>query len=46
LDYTVTAFAAAPTMGRFDYYTTPDYVIRYTSDSTRAPAGLAGEPVR
>ena len=46
LDYTVTAFAAASTMGRFDYYTTPDYVIRYTSDSTRAPIGLAGEPVR
>ena len=46
LDYTLTAFAAAPTMGRFDYYTTPDYLIRFTSDTTRAPAGLAGEPVR
>src|SRR5205809_1106217 len=26
LDYTVTAIAAAPTMGRYDYYTAPDYV--------------------
>jgi prepilin-type N-terminal cleavage/methylation domain-containing protein len=46
LDYTVTAVAASPNLGRYDYYTTPDYVIRYSTDSTRAPAGLASEPVR
>jgi len=46
LDYTVTAIAASPTMGRYDYYTAPDYVIRYATDSTRAPIGFAGEPVR
>jgi len=46
LDYTLSALATSPTMGRYDYYTTPDYVIRFTSDTTRAPSGLAGEPVR
>ena len=46
LDYTVFATAANANMGRFDYYTTPDYVIRYSTDSTRAPANLAGNPVQ
>jgi type IV pilus assembly protein PilA len=46
LDYTAAATAQAATMGRYDYYTTPDYVIRYSSISTRAPASLAGEPAR
>jgi prepilin-type N-terminal cleavage/methylation domain-containing protein len=46
LDYTATAVANSGVMGRFDFYTAPDYVIRYTTDSTRAPSGLSGEPVR
>ena len=46
LDYTVTANANTSNNGRYDYYTTPDYVIRYSTDSTRAPAGLAGLPVQ
>ncbi len=46
LDYTVTATAISATQGRFDYYTTPDYVIRFSTDSTRAPSGLAGEPAK
>jgi type IV pilus assembly protein PilA len=46
LDYTVYGVANSSIMGRFDYYTRPDYVIRYSTDSTRAPAGLAGETVR
>jgi len=46
LNYTASATAVSPTMGRYDFYTVPDYVIRYSTDSTRAPAGLAGEPVR
>src|SRR5262245_4477327 len=46
LDYTATAIAQGQNAGRFDYYTTPDYVIRYSSDPTRAPTGLTGEPVR
>jgi prepilin-type N-terminal cleavage/methylation domain-containing protein len=46
LDYTAYATAAAPNSGRYDYYTTPDYVIRYSTAITRSPAGLSGEPVR
>ena len=46
LDYTAYATAASPNLGRYDYYTTPDYVIRYSTATTRAPSGLAGEPVR
>ena len=46
LDYTVYATAAASNQGRYDYYSTPDYVIRYSTVASRAPAGLSGEPVR
>jgi type IV pilus assembly protein PilA len=46
LDYTITATAMASNAGRYDFYTAPDYVIRYSSLTSRAPAGLAGEPVR
>ena len=46
LDYTVTATANTTNSGRYDYYTTPDYVIRYSTDSTRAPVNLAGTPVQ
>ena len=46
LDYTASAVAQSVNSGRFDYFTTPDYVIRYSTDTTRAPAGLTGEPVR
>jgi prepilin-type N-terminal cleavage/methylation domain-containing protein len=45
-DYTATATAAAPNNGRYDYYTTSDYVLRYSTDVARAPSGVAGEPVR
>jgi prepilin-type N-terminal cleavage/methylation domain-containing protein len=46
MDYTATATARSGNSGRFDYYTRPDYIIRYSSDSTRAPAGASGAPVR
>jgi len=46
LDYTASAVAQSPNAGRFDYFTMPDYVIRYSTDPTRAPTGLTGEPVR
>jgi len=46
LDYTATAMAQGPNAGRYDYFTKPDYVIRYSTDGTRAPTGLSGEPVR
>ena len=46
LDYSATALARASNDGRYDYYTRPDNVIRYSTDPTRAPNGLTGEPVR
>jgi len=46
LNYTATATAQGTNGGRYDYYTGPDYVLRYSTDPTRAPTGLSGEPVR
>ena len=46
LDYTASATAQGANAGRYDYYTRPDYVIRYTTDPMRSPTGLSGEPVR
>ena len=46
LDFTATAIAQGPNAGRYDYFTLPDYVIRYSTDPNRAPTGLSGEPVR
>jgi len=46
LDYTAAATARGPNDGRFDYYSLPDYVIRYSTLAARAPSGLSGEPVR
>jgi prepilin-type N-terminal cleavage/methylation domain-containing protein len=46
LEYTLYATAVSTNTGRYDYYTTPDYVIRYSTATSRAPLGLAGEPVR
>ena len=46
LDYTTNATARAGNDGRYDYYSRPDYVIRYSTDPTRAPTGFTGEPVR
>jgi len=46
LDYTAIAVAQGVNAGRFDYFTKPDYIIRYSTDPTRAPTGLTGAPVR
>jgi competence protein ComGC len=46
LDFTATATARGENDGRYDYYTRPDYVIRYSTTPGRAPAGLTGEPVQ
>lgn len=46
LDYTATATAQGSNSGRYDFYTRPDYVIRFSTDPNRAPTGLSGEPVR
>jgi prepilin-type N-terminal cleavage/methylation domain-containing protein len=46
LNYTATATAQSANAGKYDFYSGPDYVIRYSTDPTRAPAGLTGEPVQ
>jgi prepilin-type N-terminal cleavage/methylation domain-containing protein len=46
MNYTASADAVSTTTGRYDFYAVADFVIRYTPDSTRAPAGMAGQPVR
>jgi prepilin-type N-terminal cleavage/methylation domain-containing protein len=46
LNYTAYATATSNNGGRYDYYSVPDYVIRYSTASSRAPAGFAGTPVR
>jgi prepilin-type N-terminal cleavage/methylation domain-containing protein len=45
LGYTALATAVSPNMSRWDFYSTPDFVVRYSTDAARAPAGMAGEPV-
>ena len=44
-DYTASATAVSTNAGRFDFYSKPDYVIRYSTDTTRAPTGFTGAPV-
>ena len=46
VDYTAIAEAQGVNSGRYDYYSKPDYIIRYSTDPTRAPTGFSGEPVR
>jgi len=45
-DYTAYANRASSNTGRFSYYSTPDAVVRYSTDSTVAPAGQAGNAVQ
>ena len=45
-DYTSNAVAKAANDGRYDYYSRPDYIIRYAASTTRAPSGLSGQPVQ
>jgi prepilin-type N-terminal cleavage/methylation domain-containing protein len=45
LNYTAVATAAGSNGGRYDYFSGPDYVIRYSTDPTRAPNGFSGQPV-
>ena len=44
-DYTIYATAVSSSEGRYDFYESPDYVIRYATDSTRSPSGQSGLPV-
>jgi prepilin-type N-terminal cleavage/methylation domain-containing protein len=45
-DYTIYATALSPNTSRYDYYSTPDFVVRYATTATRAPAGRTGDPVQ
>ena len=44
-DYTATADPVAAGTGRYAYYSTPDAVIRYSTNAAQAPSGQAGAPV-
>lgn len=45
-NYTAFANGVSLTTSRYDYYSTPDFVIRYSTTATRAPSGLTGFPVQ
>jgi len=45
-DYTANADPASPNTGRFGYYSTPDAVVRYSTQTTLAPAGQSGSAVQ
>ena len=45
-DYTIWANALNSNEGRYDYYTGPDYVIRFSTSTSRAPVGFNGQPVQ
>jgi type IV pilus assembly protein PilA len=45
-DYTATATPASSNTGRYGYYATPDAVVRYSTVSSLAPAGQAGNAVQ
>jgi prepilin-type N-terminal cleavage/methylation domain-containing protein len=45
-NYTAYATGVSVNSSRYDYYSTPDFVIRYSTAATRAPAGMSGFPVQ
>jgi type IV pilus assembly protein PilA len=45
-NYTAYAIGAASNTSRYDYYTGPDFVIRFSTAVTRAPNGMTGDPVQ
>jgi len=45
-DYTAHATVRMANDGRYDFFTRPDNVIRYSTDAARAPTGLSGAPVQ
>ena len=46
LDYTAYANGLSPNTSRYDFYSGPGFVIRYTTAASRAPAGMNGDPVQ
>ena len=45
MDYTINASPASTNNGRYGYYSVPDGVVRYSTQTTLAPANSAGNPV-
>jgi prepilin-type N-terminal cleavage/methylation domain-containing protein len=45
-NYTAYANGVAANTSRYDYYSTPEFVIRYSTAITRAPNGMTGDPVQ
>jgi prepilin-type N-terminal cleavage/methylation domain-containing protein len=45
LDYTIGATPASTNNGRYGYYSVPDGVVRYSTNSALAPANMSGNPV-
>ena len=45
-NYTAFATGVSANTSRYDFYSTPDFVIRYTTAASRAPAGMNGAPVK
>jgi prepilin-type N-terminal cleavage/methylation domain-containing protein len=46
MDYTIFATPASTNNGRYAYYSVPDGVVRYSTQTTLAPTGQAGNPVQ
>jgi hypothetical protein len=46
LNYTAYANGVSNTTSRYDYYSGPDFVIRYSSVMSRSPSGMTGYPVQ
>jgi type IV pilus assembly protein PilA len=44
-DYTAIAVPASGNSGRYGYYSLPDGVVRYSTDTTLAPAGESGRAI-
>ena len=45
-DYTAFADPASTNTGRYGYYSIPDAVVRYSTQTALAPTGQAGQPVQ
>src|SRR5215475_3344739 len=45
-DYTIAAYPSSTNNGRYGYYSIPDGVIRYSTDTNYAPTGQTGNPVQ
>ena len=45
-NYTAYATGLSPNTSRYDFYSGPDFIIRYTSAASRAPSGMNGDPVQ